>query len=220
MTISRRLFAIAVATSLLGGIWLANHGQIRAQDGDPGVRKAEAAKTRHIADAMLQPIRLPFAAETSLEDVAAYLRKELKANVVLDRAALDRQDLEPTDKVQMELSDVRLKTGLKLLLDQVGLTAKIVPEDNLLIITDKEESEEPIDRVLVEIKALHRDVHSLQDDVRNLRNLIEAPIVEGEPGATMRKPTIIEEKPGPRDDSRPEPSKKPKDKPSRTRAGI
>jgi hypothetical protein len=220
MTISRPVLSIAVATSLLGGIWLANHGQIRAQDGDPAIRKAESGKTRHIADAMLLPARLPFAEKTSLEAVAAYLRKELKANVILDRAALGRLKLEPTDTVQLDLSDVRLKTGLKLLLDQVGLTTKIVAEDNLLIITDKEESDEPIDRVLEEIKALHRDVHSLQDDVRDLRNLIEAPIAEDEPGALMRKPTIIEEKPGPKDDSRPEPSKKTKEKPSRTRAGI
>jgi hypothetical protein len=220
MTISRRLFALAVATSILVGIWLANHGPIRAQDGDPAVRKAEARKTRHISDAMFQPIRLPFAEDTSLEGVAAYLRKELGVNVVLDRAALDRHEIQPTDTVKLELADVRLKTGLKLLLDQVGLTTKIVPEDNLLIITDKEESEQSIDRVLDEIKALHRDVHSLQDDVRDLRNLVEAAPVEEGPEARMRKPTIIEEKPGPQDDAKPEPSKKARDKPSRTRAGI
>ena len=39
---------------------------------------------------------------------------------MLDLAALDRQGVEPDEAVQLELEGVRLKTGLKLLLDQVG----------------------------------------------------------------------------------------------------
>ena len=53
----------------------------------------------------------------------------IKGAVVLDLAALGRQDVEPDDPVQLELEGVRLKTGLKLLLDQVGLTFRVVAED-------------------------------------------------------------------------------------------
>ena len=87
---------------------------------------------------------------------------------------------------------VRLKTGLKLLLDPVGLTYKVVPEDNLLVITDLDGSDDPIDRVLSELKAVHRDIHDLQDAVDEVREQLG---LESDGGAKMRKPTIIEEVP-------------------------
>lgn len=224
MVISRPVLALAMVGSALGGVWLALHGPSEAQEANDGIRNVGVGRVaRHIADAMLLPIRLPFAEPTTLEDVAKYLRKELNANVVIDRAALNRKELEPTDTVQVDLTDVRLKTGLKLLLDQVGLTTRVVPEDNLLIITDTSESEEPIERVLEEIKALHRDVHSLQDEVRDLRSLVEFP-PEEEPVARMRVPTIIEEKPEgagkPKADDEPIKPKVEKDKSGRTRPGV
>jgi hypothetical protein len=217
MTVSRPAFALALASAAIGGLWFASHGSTRAQGGP-----AVADKPVHVADAMLQPLRLPFGEGKTLEEVAAHLRKELKANVVLDVAALDRHDLKPTSKVRLDLEGVRLKTGLKLLLDQVGLTYRVVPEDNLLLITDKKETQDPIDLVLEEIKALHRDVHSLQDDIRDLRNLMELPIAE-EPGPKMRNPTIIEEVPGVgdegKDKDKSDAAKKSREK-ARSRAGI
>ena len=91
---------------------------------------------------------------------------------MLDLAALDRQDVEPQDPVQLELDGVRLKTGLKLLLDQLGLTYRIVAEDNLMIITDVEGSEDPNGRIASELRALHRDLHELQDAVDELRDYL------------------------------------------------
>ncbi len=91
-----------------------------------------------LQDALLRPYRFPFSRPTPLQQVCTHLKQTLKAAVVLDLAALDRQDVEPDDPVQLELEGVRLKTGLKLLLDQVGLTYRIVAEDNLMIITDSE----------------------------------------------------------------------------------
>ena len=192
MTISRPMIVLAMASAAVGGAWIAAYGPANAQESGEPVKTV--VRTTNVADAMLLPIRLPFAEPISLEALAAYLRKELKANVVLDLAALGRHDVEPTATVRLELIDVRLKTGLKLLLDQVGLVAKVLPEDNLLIFTDKAESDEPLLRVLDEIKALHRDVHSLQDDVRDLRSMLDVP-PDDEPVARMRNPTIIEEKP-------------------------
>ena len=141
--------------------------------------------------ALLRPYRFPFARPTPLIQVCAHLKETLKAAVVLDLAALDRQDVEPEDPVQLDIEGVRLKTGLKLLLDQVGLTYRVVAEDNLMIITDREGSDDPMERILAELKALHRDVHSLQDEVDELRDFVGD---EREVGR-VRKPTIIEEMP-------------------------
>lgn len=219
MTVSRPMLALAMACAAVGGLWLAAHGPSRAQEGQLPSR---GPATPHIADAMLQPVRLPFGEGKSLEDVAAYLRKELKVNVVLDLAALDRHELKSTDRVRIDLEGVRLKTGLKLLLDQVGLTTKVIPEDNLLIITDKAEEAEPIHQILEEIRALHRDLHIVQDDVRDVRALLDVPMEE-EPVAKARNPTIIEEMPADeekaKEKDKPDAARK-KDRPSRTRPGI
>jgi hypothetical protein len=147
-----------------------------------------------VQDALQHPFAFTFAEPTSLEDVCQVLRRSLMAPVVLDLAALDRLELTPEDTVQLQLEGVRLKTGLKLLLDQVDMTFQVVPEDNLLILTDTKGSEDPIDHILSELKALHRDVHSLQDTVEDIQWLLGGQ--EGEGGAMMRKPTIIEEVPG------------------------
>ncbi|HEY2159281.1 MAG TPA: hypothetical protein VGH33_26885, partial [Isosphaeraceae bacterium] len=170
MTVSRPALALAMTAATLGGFWLATYGPSHAQEGQP------PRNPGHIADAMLQPLRLPFNEGKSLEEVAAYLRKELKANVILDLAALDRHQLKPTHHVRIDLDGVRLKTGLKLLLDQVGLTTRVIPEDNLLIITDKSEADEPIDRLMEEVRAVHREMHALQDDVREIRDILTAPV--------------------------------------------
>jgi len=145
-----------------------------------------------LQDAILRPYRFPFARPTPLDQVCVHLRQTLKAAVVLDLAALDRQQVEPENTVQLELDGVRLKTGLKLLLDQVGLTYHIVAEDNLLIITDREGSAEPADRIWSELSALHRDVHDLQDAVDDLREILGDDKMDG---PRVRKPTIIEEMP-------------------------
>jgi hypothetical protein len=157
--------------------------------------KAEAeAAPISVQDALQRPFALTFAEPTSLTDVCQFLRRTLKAPVVLDLAALDRLELEPEDTVQLQLEGVRLKTGLKLLLDQVGMTFQAIPEDNLLILTDTNGSSDPIDHILSELKALHRHVHDLQDTVEDIQWLLGGE--GGEGGAMMRKPTIIEEVPG------------------------
>ncbi len=89
-----------------------------------------AASTVPLQEALLRTYRFPFARPTSLEKVCAHLKDTLNGAVVLDLAALDRKSVEPESTVQLELEGVRLKTGLKLLLDQVGLTYHIVAEDN------------------------------------------------------------------------------------------
>jgi hypothetical protein len=145
-----------------------------------------------VQDVLSRPYRFAFSRPTSLLQVCAHLKQTLKVPVVLDLAALDRQDVKPEDPVQLELDGARLKTGLKLLLDQVGLTYHVVAEDNLLIITDREGSDDPLDRIWTELRALHRDLHDVQDAIDDLTDFLGGE--KGE-GPRVRKPTIIEELP-------------------------
>jgi len=194
---------------IAGGVLISGRLSVRAQERGPNVPQSRLAPGPErapqvedragppvvsVQDALLRPFSFPFATPTALADVCQHLHQTLKAPVVLDRAALDRLELRSDDAVQLQLEGVRLKVGLKLLLDQVGLTFQVVPEDNLLILTASQGSADPIDRVLSEIKALHHDVHDLQDSVDEILAAL-APEEDGG-GARMRKPTIIEEVPG------------------------
>jgi len=164
-----------------------------------------------VLEALERPFPLPFGTPTRLEEACAHLRRILRAPVVLDIAALNRQDVRVDDPVELDLEGVRLKTGLKLLLDQVGLTYKVVPEDNLLIITDERGAEAPLSQVRAELKAIHRDLHEVQNAVDELRDAMG---LDG--GPRVRKPTIIEELPE-------QPAEKkaaPAEPQSRTRPGI
>jgi hypothetical protein len=163
-----------------------------------GERRAAQAESRGgsgaatLQDALLRPFDFPFAHPTPLAQVCIHLKQTLKAPVVMDLAALDRQNVEPEAPVQLELEGVRLKTGLKLLLDQVGLTYRIEAEDNLMVITDHEGSQDPGERIWAEIRALHRDLHDVQDSLDELREFFGD---DRQSGPRVRKPTIIEEMP-------------------------
>jgi hypothetical protein len=174
---------------------------IQAQDSRPEAKVA--TPTVAIQDALNKPFSFPFADETPISEVAAYLHKTLHAEVVIDRAALDRIGIDAKETVVLKLDGVRLKVGLKLLLDQLEMTYRVEPEDNLLILTDATGSGDPIDRIASELKALHRDVHDVQDALDEIRAALG---LEEEDGPKMRKPAIIEE-PG-------KPGAKPKDEPA------
>jgi len=203
---------ILIVVGLVGGVVVATHLPLRAQGkGKPPADQLSAAPNAEVQpsavsvqEALLRPYHFKFGRPTSLAEVSQRLGRELGAPVVLDLAALERLDIKPEQTVKLELDGVRLKTGLKLLLDQAGLTYRVVPEDNLLILTDKEGSEDPVERVLAELRELHRDVHDVQDTIEELR---ENAGLAGAEGARVRKPTIIEEMPE-------EPGQKPEQAPS------
>ncbi len=200
----RRLTLVFLIAGLMVSLVVVSHLTLRAQT-EPG-KKAQGAQAAtsgatespkqvqpdSVQDALLKPYAFRFGRPTPLTEVVQRLTQDLGLPVVLDLAALDRLDIKPDDAVKLELQGVRLKTGLKLLLDQVGLTYKVVAEDNLLILTDKQGSEDPIERVMAEIHELHRDIHDIQDALDELR---ESNGLSGEEGARVRKPTIIEEMP-------------------------
>jgi hypothetical protein len=164
----------------------------KAHAADPIPEAAAAPTTREsrptVQEALLRVYPLHFADDTTLDEVAAHLRTALGAPVVLDLAALGRQELTPKATVRLELDGVRLKTALELLLDQVGLTYRVVPDDNLLVLTDAQGSADPSARILDELKALHGDVHDLQDPVEEL---YQALVPDDEEDVRMPIPTVV-----------------------------
>ncbi len=141
--------------------------------------------------------------------------------MVLDLVALDRLDVRKEDTVELELKGGRLKTGLKLLLDQVELTYRVVPEDNLMILTDVEGSEDPLDKVWAEMGHMHRELHDMRDALDELLDRSDAQ----EDALQLRQPTIIDPMPGmpgadpgdpgaepvpPEEDPEPAPTKRPR----------
>ena len=171
-----------------------------AQDHKPQPNPAERSPVAIVAkpgveEAMSRRFSFPFAEETPLDVVAKHLQKELGVAVVLDLAALKRVGATPDTHVKLDLKDVRLKTGLKLLLDQAGLMVKVVGEDNLLVFTDERGSDDPSTRIFAELKELHRDIHDLRDALDDLARMIGP----ADDGPAIRKPTIIEDMPADKD---------------------
>jgi hypothetical protein len=200
----------ALVLGLIGlGVLVSARLTLRAQEPKPDEvgRGERTPEPLSIQDALLRPFPLPFNNPTRLDEVCRHLGRVLRAPVVLDKAAIDRQELKPEDTVQLELEGVRLKTGLKLLLDQVGLTYRVIPEDNLLIVTDQQGAEDPLERVQAELKAIHRDIHDIQDALDYLRE--DLGLEEG--GPKVRKPTIIEEMPGEKEKGDQDPKEKAQD---------
>lgn len=160
-----------------------------------GVAAGEAnrgpARADSLSAALELPASFPFGRETPLSAVAAHLRRDLDAQVVLDLAALKRLKLDESVPVRLDLQDVKRTTGLRLLLEQVDLTYRVDDEDNLLIITDREGAAEPLDRIESRLDDLHRDLHALHDAVEEVYQTV-APESEG---PLLRSPTIIEEAP-------------------------
>lgn len=194
-----RLLPIAALTALIFVVGSARWG-LFAQDEKPRPRVAERSPAASVAkpgveEAMSHRFTFPFTEETPLDAVAKYLQKELGVAVVLDLAALKRVGVTPDTHVKLDLKDVRLKTGLKLLLDQAGLMVKVVVEDNLLVFTDEHGSDDPSTRIYAELKELHRDIHDLRDALDDLARMIGP----ADDGPTFRKPTIIEEMPADKD---------------------
>lgn len=173
-----------LAVALVGGLWALN-AQTRTDADEPA---AQGFGNRSKLDDLLdRQLTVPFAEETPLSDVAAHLARELKVRVVLDPAAMARQDLQPDDTVQLDLpGTVRLRTALPLLLDQLGLTYRFVDEDDLLVLTDAKGSGNPIREVLEELRDVHRDIHDLQDAVDELFETADGP----EDAPRVHKPKI------------------------------
>ncbi|WP_435018825.1 hypothetical protein TA3x_000812 [Tundrisphaera sp. TA3] len=167
-----------VVIAVVVGLAASARWTLRAQErgnraGRPRPEAAARPAPASVQDALIQPFDFPFAEPIALVDACTAIGRALNVAVAIDQAALDRQEIGDDEAVKLDLKGVRLKVGLKLLLDPLRLTYRVVPEDNLLIVTDAEGSEDPAAQALVELKAMHKEIHDLQDAVDDLRSLVE-----------------------------------------------
>lgn len=224
MTFRNTLFGLAgLVFGLLAASQIPLHAQKPPQEPAP-VGTAAPPQTEgkfSLQEALIRPYAFDFPQPTPLDQVARKLSGDLGGEVVLDIAAMQRLDLDKDEPVELVIKKGRLQTGLKLLLDQVGMTYRLIPEDNLLIFTDKEGSDDPLDRIWNEISGMHREIHDIQDAIDELLDLSES-----RDDLRLRQPTIIEEMPGaPGGDpaaagAEPAPAEPPADAPKRPRTRL
>jgi hypothetical protein len=76
----------------------------------------------------------------SLEEVLRTIAQQQQFNLVFDHSALQDEGLDPSSPISIELLGVSMKTGLQLILEQVGLAYYV--RDDVVMITSKSAMEE------------------------------------------------------------------------------
>ncbi|MDZ7619641.1 MAG: STN domain-containing protein, partial [Patescibacteria group bacterium] len=123
-----------------------------AAGGRFGIPLAEDKNTR-IRQALAAPISLEFV-ETPLQDVVDYLKNATKIEIQIDRKSLDDVGVATDMPVTKNLRNVSLKSALRLMLRELGLTYSI--EDEVLLITTPEEAENRLETRMYPVTDLVR----------------------------------------------------------------
>ena len=103
-------------------------------------------KTKQILEKLDQPIAMSFPNETPLEDVLKYIKQATQGPndsgipIYVDPLGLQEADKTLTSPVSIDLEGVPLKTTLRLLLKQLGLTYTV--KDGFLMITSQESEDQ------------------------------------------------------------------------------
>jgi uncharacterized membrane protein YgcG len=90
-------------------------------------------KEQEIEDKMDDPVSLEFR-DTALQEVIEFLQNYTNVNIVLDRPALEEEGITTETPVTIHVEGIKLRSALKLLLDQLNL-AYIIEDDVLRITT-------------------------------------------------------------------------------------
>jgi hypothetical protein len=104
-------------------------------------------KTKNILAKLDEPISMSFANETPLEDVLKYIKSATQGPndagipIYVDPVGLQEAEKTMTSPITLDLEGVPLKTTLKLLLKQLGLTYTV--KDGLLTITAENSEDQP-----------------------------------------------------------------------------
>ncbi len=105
------------------------------------------AKTMKILEKLDEPVSMAFDQETALEDVLKYIKSATSSPsdngipIYVDPVGLQEADRTMTSPVRLDLEGVPLKTTLRLLLKQLGLTYTV--KDGLLTITSEDSHDQP-----------------------------------------------------------------------------
>ncbi len=98
-----------------------------------------------IRQALTMPATIEFI-ETPLADVVAFLKDAYNIPIEVEAAALDEVGLSPDVPVTRNLHEVSLRTALRVILRDLGLTY-LVDDEVLLITTQEEAAQRPVTRV-------------------------------------------------------------------------
>ena len=107
-------------------------------------------RSKKILAKLEEPISMSFANETPLEDVLKYIKAATQGpndtgiQIYVDPAGLNEAEKTMTSPVTLDVEGVPLKTTLRLMLNQLGLTYSV--RDGLLMIT-KEAVADPFRRI-------------------------------------------------------------------------
>lgn len=91
-----------------------------------------------IRKALTRPITFDFR-ETPLDQITKFVQDFAGINVVLDQVGLDEAGVDSEEPISLQLDDIPLKSGLKLMLGPLELAYLI--KDDVLLITSKEKAE-------------------------------------------------------------------------------
>jgi hypothetical protein len=122
-----------------------------------------------------QPVSMPFAQETPLEDVIKYIKSSTQSDdlpqgipIYVDPAGLQEAEQTTQSPVTLELEGFPLATTLDLLLKQLDLKYHVRP-DGLVVITYSQSGDvmatDPTVLILDEVKALRREVSELRAQI-------------------------------------------------------
>ncbi|HEY3392981.1 MAG TPA: hypothetical protein VGK58_09755 [Lacipirellulaceae bacterium] len=132
-------------------------------EGDsPSVAKIEEALRGQLKSAGLE------FTDTSLEEVVGFIQESYGISVQLDASALEEEGIDPQEPVTTQLHGISLRSALRLMLKQLGLTYII--QDEVLIITSPTEAEAQLITCVYDVRdLLHRtsgvDFDSLIDTI-------------------------------------------------------
>ena len=115
---------------------------------DLGPIEAQDDRSQTVVAELGKPIPMSFAKETPLDDVIKYVRTSTKSQafpdgipIYVDPLGMQEAERSLNSTVTIDLAQVPLRTSLKLLLKQLGLTYQV--KDGLLTITSEDSADQP-----------------------------------------------------------------------------
>ena len=117
----------------------------RARDRTSSVTLAMTAKESSIMQALSTPLSISFT-DSALDSVIEYLRTRAGVPIVMDKSALDAAGVTYQSKVSVRLPDVSLRTILRRVLGDLGLTY-VVKDEAIQVITPQQAREMTVTRV-------------------------------------------------------------------------
>lgn len=136
-----RLFLLTAATAALAAVAPA-YGQERFVDDAPArqpLPQVSPVQRREVIEKLQRRVDCDFD-QTGLQEVMAELQRQVGLEISLDKIALEDVGLTLNQPVSLKLPQIRLRTALGLILRELDLTFRIVPQG--LVVTTFDEAED------------------------------------------------------------------------------